>query len=69
MKRKELKIKLIVTDPTGIEINKGETSLMVIDDEESMKKERIFIVIGEHNYSINKYGEILDKIVFNNIAD
>jgi len=61
--RKKLNVELFATDPTGIVLNNDVAQIMVIDDNESMKVERIFITIGEHTYSINKCGEILDEIV------
>lgn len=60
--RKELKFRIFNCDPTGIVVNERETSLYIIDDNECTKIERLYITIGNHTYSINEDGEIIDKL-------
>lgn len=63
MSRKEFKVKLESVDPTGVTINEGNIEMLVIDDKESMRKERLFIHIGDYLYRVDNNGRILDRIV------
>lgn len=62
-KTKMFEVKLESMDPTGIPTQTEILSMEIIDDEECMKKERLFIHIGECLYWIDKKGFIIERVI------
>jgi len=62
-KKKIFDVKLETLDPTGVATKTEELSMEVIDDENCMKHERLFIHIGECLYYVDKKGFIIDRVV------
>jgi len=62
-KIKPFTVKLESVDPIGVTLKSSELSMMIIDESESMIKERLFIHIGECLYRIDKTGLIIERII------
>ena len=56
-----LVVKLMSLDPTGIVV-KEEKLTMSLYDKDSMRSDRLFIEIGNCVYSIDRNGNIIEKI-------
>jgi hypothetical protein len=65
---KEFKVKLKSVDPTGVEVDSKELSMM-IHDENSMAYSRLYIEIGDCVYRIDNKGVIIEKITQYNTSD
>lgn len=62
-KTRHFKVTLMKMDPTGLPTESQNLLMKVIDDENCMRHERLFIEIGECLYHIDKKGHIIDQVV------
>jgi hypothetical protein len=62
MKSRKISVELLSVDPTGI-ILQGEKLSMNIENEDSMVKTRLYIIIGECEYIIDNNGYIIERTV------
>lgn len=61
-KTKMFEVKLETIDPAGVLTQTEVLSMEVIDDEECMRHERLYIRIGECLYWIDKKGFIIERL-------
>ena len=62
-KTKNIEVKLESYDPTGVSTNKNEFTMEVIDDNECMRVERLYLYVGDCLYRIDNIGFIIERVV------
>lgn len=62
-KTKEFQVKLDSVDPTGVTTNSSEFFMDIIDDNECMRVERLFLHVGECIYRIDNKGFIIERLI------
>ena len=58
----DFEIKLEMVDPTGVASNSAKLSTPYNNDPERMRRDRIFVTMGDFIYHVDGNGQILETI-------